>query len=71
MVAIDMHINSNIRNSHTVGDVRTGVVKHAISYHNLVAFNDALNFFFIVKADIVYLNVVHLNGLRVMNKIHV
>ena len=59
MVAIDMHINSNIRNSHTVGDVRTGVVKHAISYHNLVAFNDALNFFFIVKADIVYLNVVN------------
>ena len=54
-----MHINSNIRNSHTVGDVRTGVVKHAISYHNLVAFNDALNFFFIVKADIVYLNVVN------------
>ena len=60
MVAIDMHINSNIRNSHTVGDVRTGVVKHAISYHNLVAFNDALNFFFIVKADIVYLNVVNI-----------
>ena len=52
MTASVMHIIFKIQNfSHTVGDVPTGVVKHAISFHNLVASNDALNFHFSVKGE--------------------
>ena len=51
---------SAYRISHTVGDVPTGVVRHAISYRNLVALNDALNSHFSVKGEILYLNILML-----------
>ena len=44
-----LSISRTTTNSHTVGDVPSGVVKHAIRYCNLVVFNDAFNFYVIVR----------------------